>query len=346
MTDDLRRAMEAEVGDAAAPPVHGVWRSARQRARRRRAAVVGVPLASMMALVGVLAVVARTDRESIPTAFPRSCAWVERARGDEASTLALATHAPPADADDMANRWDRAGVLLEPSFVGRVRVVEVVDAQASGGQPGLLPTVGELTVTVEDAVRPRTIATRLRIVTSSEVWLADLAAAKDEAMVGIDELQDRIDELNEPLLLIDLELATTAPDDPRYQALLDERVIESQRTAPERNEVQEELAGQQQELQLLQLSERAMMVGPPDFACHEVEVGDELIVALGRSVGDDYHLVAPGSFFVIEDGELSPELDALRRSVPEWRTELVEQASDLTPEELLALLREAADQGD
>lgn len=94
-----------------------------------------------------------------------------------------------------------------------------------------------------------------------DALLDDLTAARDVLQRQIDDFQAEIDQLNAPLALIDEEIVDTPPDDPRLPALQAQREQELQRSASQREELENQLSEYQQRLQVLQLSERLTTTG-------------------------------------------------------------------------------------
>ncbi|MCB1039667.1 MAG: hypothetical protein KDA94_09090 [Acidimicrobiales bacterium] len=346
MNDDLHEAMAAEVGGEERPPLRVAWRTARRRARRRRLAVVGVPALSAAALIGGLVLIGRADRDAARAADARSCTLLARAQDGDVAIGELASYAPPRDAAEMVSGAGKAG---EGPFdapdarplVARIRVDQVTSGPAPNEASVAPSASGVVAATVVDQVQPGSGPARLTIVRSVQSQLDDIASSRRSLRDRIAQLVDEIDELSGPLAELDRELVLTPQDDAGYAGLLADRAAEAERIAPRRDDLQQQLDDLQQRLEVLDLADR-MAEDRPDFACHAIDEGDELVVALVPARGMGYRLATPGSFFVIEDGQLSPDLDALRRAVPEWDTELVEQASGMSGDQLVDLLREAA----
>lgn len=349
MTQDLREAMAAEAPGGEAPPLAGMWRSARRRTQRRRLAVMGVPVASAAALLGGLVLVDRPGADApVPLAVDqRSCDLIARVRAGDAPAGSLRTARPPADAAEMVGRSTPSGygtpegASLRPTVV-RIRIERVEPADLSGLS---VRWTDDLTARVVEPVQPADASGTIRVQTFRTDFWDDMSAATRMVQRDIDGVQDDIDAASAPLAALDQQIAQTPASDPAHAGLLDQRRREEARSQERRDALEAELADYQQRLQMLQLGER-LLLGGTDFACFEPHVGDELIVALYESTdGAAFQLVGPGSFFVVDEGGmLSPELDGLRSAVPEWRTPLIEQTRGMSGDELMDLLRDAAEE--
>lgn len=308
MTDDLRRDLDRAVGPVdGRPELADLWRSGRRRRARARAAAFGGVAAALVLLVAGTLVVTQSadDAERVSSAGP----------GPATCTPAPTRLAgrPPRTAESFV-RGGGPGVVQKPTVVARVKVVRVwrvpVERSDLLTSPSPAPTYERRAeVEVVTAISGARVGERLVVSDAmSAAWLDDLATALRRVRRQIEDVQSQLDH---------------DPGDVAAQALLRDY---------------------QERLQVLQVSER---VGPDRVVrtpCHSFGVGDELIVAVTNAglSKDIYELTNPSSFFLITDGQLSPELDAARRSVAGWPdTPLARLARRSSPDELIAALRAA-----
>lgn len=305
MTDALRRDLEEVAGRSGdRPDLADLWRSGRRRRTRSRAVPVGAA-AVLVLLVGTILVLARPgdDGERVTSAGPATCT----------PAPLPTTGRPPRTAESFV-RGGGSGAVLKPGVVARVRVVRVwrVPVERTDLLIGLPPASGptherRAEVEVVEEISGARAGERLVVSDAGSARLLDdLEAAKRVVMRQIEGFQLQLDR------------------------------------DPSDTEVQAQLRDYQERLHILQLSERMSGIAVVPTPCHSFGVGDELIVALTNAGlnRDIYELTNPSSFFLITDGQLSPELDAARRSVPGWPdTPLAQLARRSTPDELMAALR-------
>ncbi|MGN6693942.1 MAG: hypothetical protein ACTHN0_07170 [Aquihabitans sp.] len=356
MSDDLRGAMAAEAGAGARPDIGGIWREGRRRRSVRRWVRAGGAAGAVLlvAAVAVQVMDARDSGQEVRTADASTtidagtCSPVPRGEGQAPpETIGEFVHGRGGDASDVTPVVVRAKVRetrwFGPSEIGtdptswyHVVVLDVTDP-VTGAHEG-----DWLNVLDVDPVPPKPRTKEAQ---------DDIAAQRKETEAEIEELQKAVDELDRPLAELDEQILSVPPDDPRYQALIESRERVRQRTDAQRTEKQAQLSEYKQQLQQLQLAEdRGLSPDPPVVVdgppCHLLAVGDDVIVSLVPGDNPEvYRLASPSSFFVIDaDGRFSTELDEARRSVPSWGgdSELLQAARDLTPEEFLDRLRQAA----
>lgn len=309
MTDALRRELEEVAGRSSdRPDLADLWRSGRRRRVRSRVVPLGAA-AVLVLLVGTILVFARPgdDGERVTSAGPATC------------TPAPAPTAmrPPATAKSFV-RGGGSGAVLKPRVVARVKVARVWRVPVDGGNT----LAGRTSAPVSRPTHER----RAEV----EVVAAVSGARVGERLVVSDTVSAHLAE--------DLELAKR-----RVMRQIEDFQLQLDRD-PSDTEVQAQLRDYQERLQMLQMSERISGIGVVPTPCHPFRAGDDLIVALTPAVGTPgiYELTNPSSFFVITDGQLSPELDAARRSVEGWPdTPLARLARRSTPDELIAALRAA-----
>lgn len=309
MTDALRRDLEEVAGRSAdRPDLADLWRAGRRRRTRSRAVPLGAA-AVLVLLIGTVLVLARPgdDAEGVTSAGP----------GRATCTPAPIPGAgrPPRTAESFV-RGGGSGAVLKPRAVVRVKVVRVwrVPVERTDLLIGRPPASGptherRAEVQVVAVISGARVGDHLVVSDTGSAHLAaDLENAKRVIMRQIEEFQLQLDR------------------DPGDTA------------------AQRQLRDYQERLQVLQMGDRVSGTSVVPTPCHSFRADDELILALTPAPGTPgiYELTNPSSFFLIADGQLSPELDAARRSVPGWPdTPLARLARRSTPAELIAALRAA-----
>lgn len=359
MSDELREGLRSAAGGGGSrPDVADLWRAGRRRRTARRLAGAAAAVVVVLA-IGAAAIAMGPDEGTeqlrttdVPTTIdPGSC--------EPAATSV--DQAPPATVDEFVRGIPSAGRDGVPTVIARGRVERAYWHGPTDLVPGPPAWNRMVTLVVTDPVTGAEAGDHLDVLTNDPIPSQPATPQSDErrersvkqVQQRIDDLQRSIDEIDRPLAALDAEidaLLPIDPADPRFQALQEARSAVEQEANAARVEAQDRLSALKQELQRYEIAERQGMSatvprlnGPP---CHPFQAGDDVIVALKPGAREPLYLLAsPSSFFVVGgDGRLSVDLDAARRSVPSWGgdTELLRTARDVTPDGLMAVLRQAA----
>ncbi len=353
MSEELRRAMDAEAGAGPSPEVGGVWRAGRRRRAHRRWLAAGGATAAMVLALGVgIRIVSTDDAESVRAgAASASCDPMPRSNSGPTIFVPDSGPADPLRAPKTPAAMVHGGGsehLRRPQVVARVKVLSTKELVPRDDYLMSPAPRREIRARVEviEPVFGAKAGDRFTISNAGFAWqLSDLRNAKKSVTQQIDDFQAEIDRLNRPLAELDRVIATTDPNAPEYEDLIAQRQRLKESTDLQRTSAQKQLNDYQQRLQVLQLSERLTSSMPVGTACHRFEVGDDLVVALVRTNGKGpYELTGPSSFFLVDGDGFSDELDAARRSVPGWTdSQLLRLARESSVDEFLERLRQAAD---
>lgn len=360
MSDELRDALQAAAdgGGGSRPDVADLWRTGRRRRTARRA--LGATAVAVVVLAigaAALAVASGGDGQQhvITTDVPTTIAAGRCAPGPNAPG-----EAPPATVDELVHGVASGRSYGAPTVVTRGTVEQSYWFGPVDLLPGPAAWHRMITLAVTDPVTGAETGEVLEVLVADPVPArpatpqsdAALRRERRETQRRIDDLQRSVDEIDRPLAALDAQIRELPPGDSRRQGLEDARTTVAAETDAQRQQAQDRLSSLQQLLQRFDIAERTRMSaarpsvagGPP---CRSLQVGDDVIVALTDTDHERlFRLASPSSFFVIDpDGTFSADLDAARSSVPSWDadSELLRLTRELTPEELMARLRSAAD---